>query len=255
VAGGAPAASAQEASGADVYQGACASCHRPDGAGVSGAFPPLAGNPNATDPAYVEEVVRNGKSGPIEVNGETYDAVMPPVANLTDAEIAAVAAFVADLAAGGETPGTTLPPAAPAAGDPARGEDLFVGGAALTAGGPACVSCHATGPHGGASLGPDLTGVYSRLGGEAGLTGWLAAPPSPTMQPIFADHPLDPADVADLVAYLGSVDGTQPDRGPDVMLLGGLGGLVVLFGAMALGFRRPRGRYVDQIKDRTRSRV
>lgn len=198
------------------------------------------------------DVIRNGKQGPITVDGVTYDGVMPPVAGLTDAQIEAVAGYVAGLAGSQSptTPTSTAAPSGPVAGDAARGEDIFVGRAGLSGGGATCSSCHAAGPYGGASLGPDLTDAFSRLGGEAGLTGWLAAPPSVTMQPIFTTRPLTEAEVADLVAFLGSVNGTQPDRGPDVMLIGGAIGLAVLFGVMALMFKRPRGRYIDHLRSR-----
>lgn len=245
---------AREADGEATYGKACASCHQAGGTGVPGAFPPLAGNENAADPNYVIDVIRNGKQGEITVNGEVYNGVMPPVAGLSDAEIEAVAAYVAGLAAGGDQPSTpstpSTAPVGPVAGDAARGEDLFVGREPLTAGGATCVGCHAAGAYGGASLGPDLTDAFSRLGGEAGLSGWLAAPPSATMQPIFTAHPLDESEIADLVAFFGAVDGSTPERGPDVMLWGGLLGLGALFGLMTVAFKRPRGRYVDQLRSK-----
>ncbi len=215
---------------------------------MEGTFPPLAGNPNIADPNYVIDVIRNGKQGPITVDSVSYDGVMPPVGNLTDAQIEAVAAYVVELGSATPSagPSTTVPAAT--TGDADRGEDLFGGRMTLAAGGATCSSCHAAGPYGGATLGPDLTDVASRLGGEAGLTGWLAAPPSPTMQPIFGVHPLDEAEIADLVAFLVSVDGTAPARGPDVMLIGSAVGLAVLFVAMAIFFKRPRGAYVDQLR-------
>ena len=69
-----------------------------------------AGNPAATDPAYVADVISNGKSGPIEVAGVAYDSVMPPVAALDGAELDAVVAYVVSLAGGGaETPPNRRP--------------------------------------------------------------------------------------------------------------------------------------------------
>ncbi len=232
-----------------MFQESCAGCHQPDGSGVPGAFPPLTGNPNATDPAYVADVVRNGRQGPIEVLGATYDAVMPPISGLSDAEVEAVAAYVASLASADPGSTTTTLPPGPVAGDPAAGEDLFVGRTG-PGGGPACLACHAAGPHGRAALGPDLTSAFSRLGGGPGLTAWLANPPSPTMSPIFSDRPLTGGEIADLAAYLASIDGAVPARGPDVMLLGGLGGLVLLLGLLVVWFKRPRGRYVDHLRSK-----
>ncbi len=80
--------------GAEVFRTVCAACHSPTGAGVPGLFPPLRDNQRVLDSAYVEQVVRDGLSGPIEVNGITYDRAMSPPAGISEADIAAVAAFV-----------------------------------------------------------------------------------------------------------------------------------------------------------------
>lgn len=96
--------------GADVFRTLCAACHGPTGAGVPELFPPLRDNQRVLDPTYVEQVVREGLTGPIEVNGITYDRTMPPPAGLTDAEIEAVVAFVAgglEIPDGAEPPPST----------------------------------------------------------------------------------------------------------------------------------------------------
>ena len=80
--------------GADVFTAVCASCHQAGGVGLGSQFPPLAGNPNVDDAAYVEDVIRNGLSGPIEVNGTTYDGVMPAQSSLSDADVAAVITYI-----------------------------------------------------------------------------------------------------------------------------------------------------------------
>ena len=90
--------------GAEVYTGVCASCHQPGGVGLAGQFPPLVDNPNVDDADYVEDVIRNGLSGPIEVNGETYDSVMPPQSSLSDADIAAVITYIQSGFAAPATP-------------------------------------------------------------------------------------------------------------------------------------------------------
>lgn len=85
------------------------------------------------------------------------------------------------------------------------GEALFLGRTRLKNGGPACVSCHGVGAMswlGGGKLGPDLTLAFSRLGGEKPLAAWLVAPGAPTMRPVYAGRPLDPAEILPFVAYL-----------------------------------------------------
>jgi mono/diheme cytochrome c family protein len=100
----APAAGAQEDPGEEVYGRICSACHGSTGAGLSGTFPPLAGNPNVQDAAYVEGVIRNGKSGELVVNGVTYNGQMPAFGDqLTDEEVVAVVDFVQNRL--GVTPG------------------------------------------------------------------------------------------------------------------------------------------------------
>lgn len=101
----APPASAQEDLGQDVYGRNCVGCHQPDGSGISGSFPPLAGNANVQDAAYVEGVIRNGKQGELVVNGVTYDGAMPAFGQLSDEEITALIDYVQNrlgVSGGGE---------------------------------------------------------------------------------------------------------------------------------------------------------
>ncbi len=91
----APAAGAQEDQGEEVYGRVCSACHGSTGAGLPGTFPPLAGNPNVQDAAYVEGVIRNGKQGELVVDGVTYNGQMPAFGDqLADDEIAAVIDYV-----------------------------------------------------------------------------------------------------------------------------------------------------------------
>ncbi|NKI35366.1 c-type cytochrome [Wenzhouxiangella sp. XN79A] len=72
-----------------AYQANCAACHQPNGQGLSGAFPPLAGNATVTsDPNYVISTVLNGRQGELVANGVTYNGVMPPMQHLSDEDIA-----------------------------------------------------------------------------------------------------------------------------------------------------------------------
>ena len=80
--------------GEKVYLQNCAACHQPTGAGVVGAFPPLAKSDwlaNNKDGAI--NAVIKGLSGPITVNGNNYNGVMPAM-QLTDADISNVLTFV-----------------------------------------------------------------------------------------------------------------------------------------------------------------
>ncbi|RIL06196.1 MAG: nitrite reductase, copper-containing [Proteobacteria bacterium] len=85
---------ARRARGLAVYRSVCATCHQPDGEGMGDAFPPLAGSDYLMDKERSIQVVLAGLSGPVVVNGKTYDGVMPPLAHLADREIADVLTFV-----------------------------------------------------------------------------------------------------------------------------------------------------------------
>jgi mono/diheme cytochrome c family protein len=96
-AAGQPGVSAASAAGQTVYGNNCASCHGAQGQGTPGAFPPLAGNPNvnAANPKEIIHIVMNGKSGPLNVNGTTYNGTMPAwKSQLKPDEIAAVISYI-----------------------------------------------------------------------------------------------------------------------------------------------------------------
>lgn len=79
--------------GASVYT-RCAACHTKTGAGVPGAYPPLATDFRAlaTKPAgrrYLVLAVTRGLSGPITVDGKAFCGVMP-AQTLDDVAVSAV---------------------------------------------------------------------------------------------------------------------------------------------------------------------
>jgi mono/diheme cytochrome c family protein len=80
--------------GAEVYTAVCAQCHQSGGIGVAGRYPPLADNPNVADATYIDTVIRNGRTGVVTVNGETFDAVMPAQRALSDDDIVNVIAYI-----------------------------------------------------------------------------------------------------------------------------------------------------------------
>lgn len=88
--------SADIAAGSKVYSANCSSCHQANGKGQPGVFPPLAGNATVTGPAAdVIDIVKNGKSGKITVNGTTYNGQMPSwKGTLSNKDIAAVISYI-----------------------------------------------------------------------------------------------------------------------------------------------------------------
>jgi mono/diheme cytochrome c family protein len=83
--------------GVEAYRTACAACHQATGAGVPGAFPPLAGHVGdlyVADRAIMPLTILFGIAGPIEVKGVTYASLMPPAGHLSDDVLAALANHV-----------------------------------------------------------------------------------------------------------------------------------------------------------------
>ena len=80
--------------GAGLYTTHCGACHQPNGQGLPGAFPPLANSDYLmADRDRAIATIIQGKSGEIEVNNELYNAVMPGMGHLSDAEIAAILTY------------------------------------------------------------------------------------------------------------------------------------------------------------------
>ncbi len=83
------------ARGEAVYITNCAACHQPDGSGLKGAFPPLAGSDYLRgDRKTVMGAALFGLSGPITVNGVDYNGVMPSLGHLPDDDLAAALTYV-----------------------------------------------------------------------------------------------------------------------------------------------------------------
>lgn len=79
------------AGGEKVYSIYCGTCHQRDGRGASGRFPSLSGTHWVTgDKKRLINIVLNGLEGPIEVNGEQFNSMMPQHSFLSDEEIANV---------------------------------------------------------------------------------------------------------------------------------------------------------------------
>jgi mono/diheme cytochrome c family protein len=191
--------------GKTLYQNNCAGCHGAQAQGIPGAFPPLAANPRVADEAYVLKVIREGLSGPLEVAGQTYNGAMPPMAQVSEADAKAIAAYLKGLA-GGTAPAPAPQPAtapAPDAAQAALGRAFFTGRKTFANGGAPCMACHNAGdlgPMGGGNLGKDLTDLYLRLG-EAGIQGVLANIAFPVMRETYKGRPLTEAEIKALVAF------------------------------------------------------
>ena len=85
----------QVKAGQALFAGTCSTCHQANGEGLKGVFPPLAKSSELKEnPKRIVDIVLHGLSGPVTVNGEQYNSVMPPMNQLTDDEVANISTYV-----------------------------------------------------------------------------------------------------------------------------------------------------------------
>ncbi|HEU5146306.1 MAG TPA: PQQ-dependent sugar dehydrogenase [Chryseosolibacter sp.] len=78
-----------------LYNTFCGTCHQRNGKGARGRMPPLVGTDWVTgNKQRLITVVLNGLQGPLEINGESYNSVMPPHRFLKDDEIATILTYI-----------------------------------------------------------------------------------------------------------------------------------------------------------------
>lgn len=247
---------AMAADGGQLYSQNCAGCHGANGQGISGVFPPLAGNPRVQDETYVVKVIRQGIGGPLEVGGQTYNGVMPPMPQISEADARAIAAYTKGL---GGAPTAATPAAPEPAAIPtnpalaAKGRALFLGQARFQNGGAPCMACHTAGnfgPMGGGSLGRDLTDLHTRLG-AAGIQGVLTNIAFPVMRESYKGKPLTSEEISALSDFFAQTAGKPANTNQmDMarMLLAGLMGFVGLFGLMYVLWNNRRVGLAERIR-------
>lgn len=85
--------------GKRVFTQNCVVCHQTTGLGVPGQFPPLAGSEwvlggDWHGDNHIVKILLKGLQGPVQVKGAAFNNAMPPWAQLTDEQIAAVLTYV-----------------------------------------------------------------------------------------------------------------------------------------------------------------
>lgn len=97
-------------------------------------------------------------------------------------------------------------------GSPTRGKALFQGREPMANGGLSCASCHQVEGKGG-RLGPDLTGVYKKMG-ELPLMSSLDKVGFKIMAAHYQRHPVTRQEAVHLVAYLKMLDAAAVSAPP-----------------------------------------
>jgi len=78
-----------------IYIKNCKVCHQLDGKGVSKMYPPIVGTKQVKgNPKFLIDVLLNGLTGEIKVEGEKYNNVMASYRHFTDQEIADVLNYI-----------------------------------------------------------------------------------------------------------------------------------------------------------------
>ncbi len=250
-----PQASAQtEEQGEKLFSDRCTACHSIGGGRLVG--PDLKGVVERRESSWLRRIIQepdkllaDGDELATQLLREFNNVPMPNV-GLSEDEVDALIAYLETAASAGQA--QQSPPGGSAAeqgppGDAKSGLRLFTGATRLANGGAACAACHSVagvGALGGGSLGPDLTGVYQRLG-KAGLAAALKGLPFPSMREIYEYRPLTAQELADLLAFFAQAQGEQARSGNSRFFLLGLGGFALLM-ALPPIFWRNRIRPVRQ---------
>ncbi|GAA4455479.1 hypothetical protein GCM10023189_23340 [Nibrella saemangeumensis] len=80
--------------GKQLYKTYCANCHQPDGTGLANLYPPLNGSDYLVKKDSVICLIRHGQQGPIVVNGQPYNRIMPANPQLSELEIAEIVTYI-----------------------------------------------------------------------------------------------------------------------------------------------------------------
>ncbi|MBI3682655.1 MAG: cytochrome c [Acidobacteria bacterium] len=234
----AASASGQEA--ADFFRQNCISCHTIGGGRLTG--PDLKDVGKRKDRAWhlrflqnPQAMIDSGDPYVLQLQQQARGQVMPTITGMNTARAEALLGLIEaeSKLEKSQFVGLQITDRPFTAEDYAEGKSLFVGAKRLAKAGPACISCHTLkdlGGLGGGRLGPDLSRVFERMEGRRNLGAWLMAPVTPTMQPIFKQHPLQPEEILPLLAVFEET-AKQGSDDVSVALLNffflGLGGMVI----------------------------
>jgi hypothetical protein len=240
-------------------------CHTIGGGPLAG--PDLAGMSERRERSWLvrfivdpQAVIDSGDPVAQEMVDEYKGMVMPALPGMTPERAAAMIDHVAEQSGGAaveppEIPEAKEPEAAFTQADVDAGHRLFRGDVAFENGGTACLACHDLGGLswlGGGALGPELTRIYDQLGGRQGLTAWLSAPPTPTMNSLYRTRPLTEDEVRAFTAFFADraaqeAPADSADRTQFLLLgLAGTGLLLLLFDRLwRKRFRGVRRRLVE----------
>lgn len=236
-----------------IFQETCVACHTIGKGKLIG--PDLANIQNRHPEDWLIKFIKSSQT--VINSGDKYaDSLfkaynqipMPDHPKLSDGQIKALLAYISEksLAPATSTASVELPP-----GNSKRGQELFVGNIRFANSGAACNSCHNVEMQGylsGGALGKDLTHAVTRLS-ASGVAGIISGLPFPQMKETYTSHPVTPQEIADVTAFLISVDKQAPEQVTSTvgnyLFAGGISGLIVLLGLYSFFWIKRKKRPVN----------
>lgn len=230
--------------GEEIFAKNCASCHTIGRGRLVG--PDLLGITKIRSADWLlkwtrssQTLINKGDPDAIAISQEYGGLIMPDQSQLSENDVKVIFAFIAgkgDVSSEKNSVEATIVNESDQAteDDIQNGKLIFEGVIRLENHGPACVACHNVNYKGvikGGLLAKDLTTVFSRMGGDAGLKGILGAPPFPAMAASYHNHPITESEIAYLIAFFNKVDKDKENQVLDSfnpLLYGGGGGIIGL---------------------------
>lgn len=136
--------------------------------------------------------------------------------------------------------------------DAALGKHFFTGKKGFKNGGLACAACHAVSGEGG-NLGPDLSGLFGKMGGKPPLVSAIEKANYKIMEPHYRRHPVTTQEALHLAEYFSKIDPSAPIAAEPRFAQAGAGLAGVLLAATALilrAARAQRGRDTQLVRRR-----
>lgn len=244
-----------QADGEATFKQSCSACHTVGGGRLVG--PDLIDIQSRRSDEWIKSFIKSSQT--VIKSGDKYadslfkaynEMPMPDHPNLTDTEINGIIAYLSDKSS---APTTTAEVSTVAlTGDSQRGGELFSGKIRFTNLGASCNSCHNVNMDGfisGGALAKDLTHAITRLT-AAGVEGVISGLPFPQMKETYNAKPITPQEIADLTAFLVTVDEQAPDQVASsigkYLITGGIVGIIVLLILYSLFWIRRKNRTVNQ---------